>query len=138
MDPLLEIQGAIIARLKATAAVTALVASRVYDEPPQDQNGNVARATYPYVSMGPSNFQAEQIDCVEGGEFMIQIDAWSMEPGQPEVRRIADAIRVAFRDFEPTLSTNALVTMEHWRTDYIRDEGRKQASIRFTGFVEQP
>lgn len=131
MDPVLEIQGAIIARLKADAGVTSLVAQRVYDIPP-------ATATKPYISIGPSNYATEDADCVYGGEVMIQVDAWSEATVLSEVRRIADAVRKAIRSADLSLTTNALVTLDHWRTDYIVDGAIKQASVRFTGIVEEP
>jgi hypothetical protein len=138
MDPVLEMQGVLITRLKAYSALTAIVGSKVYDEPPAEQNGTVPPATYPYVSIGPSNFVSEDADCISGGDFMIQVDAWSRGPGFPEVRRVADAVRKAVRGHTFTLTTNALVDFEHWRTDYVRDGTLHHASIRFTGIVEQP
>lgn len=138
MDPVLELQGVIVARLRSFAAVTALVGQKSYDQPPLDQNGKVPATTYPYNSIGPSNYVTEDIDCVDGGEVMIQVDVWSIEPGQTQVRNIANAVRSAFRGYEFFLTTNALVTFDHWRTDYIVDGTLKHASVRFTAIVEQP
>lgn len=130
-DPVLEIQGAIIARLKADAGVTSLVAQRVYDIPP-------ATAAKPYISIGPSNYVTEDADCIYGGEVMIQVDCWSEATVLSEVRRISDAVRKAIRGSDLSLTTNALVTLDHWRSDYIVDGAIKQASVRFTGIVEEP
>lgn len=138
MDPVLELQGAIIQRLRSFPAVTELVAQRSYDQPPLDQSGKVAATTFPYISIGPSNYITEDVDCIDGGEVMIQIDGWSIEPGQPQMRKMADAIRKAFRGYEFAMTTNALVTFDHWRTDYIVDGTLKHASVRFTAIVEQP
>ena len=138
MDPVLEMQGVLITRLKGYTALSALVGQKIYDQPPADQNGTVPAATYPYVSMGPSNFVSEDADCISGGDFMIQIDAWSLGPGFVEVRKVADAVRKAVRGHSFTLTINALVEFEHWRTDYVRDGSLFHASIRFTGIVEQP
>ncbi|MBZ9943440.1 DUF3168 domain-containing protein [Mesorhizobium sp. BR1-1-13] len=129
MDPVLDLQGAIIARLRADAGVTALVGQKVYDVPP-------ASAVEPYISIGPTSYQEEYTDCVVGGEVFIQIDAWSTQPAQSEMRAIAHAIRAAMRaDF--TLMDTALVSLEHWRTDYLVDGTSMHASIRFTGYVEE-
>lgn len=130
-DPVLELQGAIIARLKANSAVTALVGTRVADIPP-------AAWAKPYISIGPSNYVAELVDCIDGGEIMIQVDCWSESTSMKEVRDIADAVRRALRNWEPVLATNALVSFEPWRTDYITDGMLKQASLRFTAIVEEP
>lgn len=130
-DPVLELQGSIIARLRANSAVTALVANRIADIP---------QSTWakPYISIGPSNYVAELVDCIDGGEVMIQIDCWSESTTMKEVRDIADAVRRALRNWEPTLATNAIVTFDPWRTDYIRDGAIKQASLRYTAIVEEP
>lgn len=130
MDPVLDLQGAIIARLRSDAGVAALVGQKIYDVPPES-------ATEPYISIGPSSYQEEYTDCIVGGEVFIQLDAWSTQPSQNEVRKMAHAVRQAMRA-EFTLMTNALVSLEHWRTDYLVDGSSKHASIRFTGFVEEP
>lgn len=131
MDPVLELQGAIIARLRADADVAAIVGPRVYDIPP-------AKAPLPHISIGPSSYQSDDADCLTSGEVMIQIDAWSEARALSEVRRMADAIRSALRDWEPTLAVNALVTLDHWRTDYINEGEIQHASIRYNAIVEQP
>ena len=130
-DPVLELQGAIIARLKADAAVNALVNNRVADIP---------QSTWakPYISIGPSNYVAELIDCIDGGEVMMQIDCWSESTTMKEIRDIADAVRRALRNWDPPLATNALVSFEPWRTDFITDGALKQASLRYTAIIEEP
>ncbi|MCZ7855047.1 DUF3168 domain-containing protein [Agrobacterium salinitolerans] len=130
-DPTLELQGAIIARLRANSAVSALVGNRIADIP---------KSTWakPYISIGPSNYVAELIDCIDGGEVMMQIDCWSESTTMKEIRDIADAVRRALRNWEPDLATNAIVTFDPWRTDFIRDGALKQASLRYTAIVEEP
>ncbi len=129
-DPVLELQGAIIARLKANSAVTALVGNRI---------GDIPQSTWakPYISIGPSNYVAELIDCVDGGEVMIQIDCWSDATVLSQVRQVGDAVRRALRNWEPTLATNALVSFEPWRTDFIADGNLKQAALRYTAIIEE-
>lgn len=131
MDPVLELQGAIIARLRGFAAVTSIVEQRTYDIPPSN-------APYPHISIGPSSYQSDDADCLTSGEVMIQIDAWSEARALSEVRRMADAIRSALRDWHPALAVNALVTLDHWRTDYINEGEIQHASVRFTAIIEQP
>ena len=131
MDPVLELQGAIIARLRGFAAVTSIVEQRTYDIPPSN-------APYPHISIGPSSYQSDDADCLTSGEVMIQIDAWSEARALSEVRRMADAIRSALRDWHPALATNALVTFDHWRTDYLNEGEVQHASVRFTAIIEQP
>lgn len=132
MDPTLELQVAIIARLKATPAVTAIVGQRVADIPKPEW------ASLPYISIGASNYQTDNFDCIVGGDIMIQIDCWSVATVLSEVCLLAGAVRAALRGWEPTLTTNALVTFDHWRTDYVRSPPINQASIRYTAIVEEP
>jgi hypothetical protein len=137
MDPVLELQGAIIARLQASAGVTAIVpAGRIADIPQAGWHQGQDRA--PYISIGTSNYQSEDADCIYGGEAMMQVDCWSISGNLSEVRRVADAVRRALRGWEPTLTTSALVTFNHWRTDYVRAAPINQASIRYTAIIEEP
>ena len=138
MDPVLELRTAMVERMRAFADLAALVGGRIYDEVPQAHGRGTSSVRPPYVSMGPSSYDPELIDCVEGGEIMIQVDAWSDRPGQVEVSKVAHEVRRAFRGFEPTLSDNALVEFNHWRTDYLIDGAIKHASIRFIAIVEEP
>lgn len=129
-DPTLELQGAIITRLRANADLTAIVGQRI---------GDIPNATWakPYISIGPSNYVIEDVDCVDGGEVMIQIDCWSDATVLSEIRRVAGAVRSALKGWEPTMATNAIVTFEHWRTDYITNGALKHASLRYTAIVEE-
>jgi len=137
MDPTLELQAAIIARLRAYSAITDIVAMRIYDEPPSGQAGNVA-AVRPYVSLGPCEYAQDDADCIVGGEVTMQIDAISDKPGRVEIKQMAQAIRKAFRDYEFSLTDNALVLLEHTRTNYIAAGGIKQAALTFTAIIEEP
>ncbi|OIS91933.1 DUF3168 domain-containing protein [Brucella cytisi] len=138
MDPIQELQSAVIPRLRSFPALVSLVGQRSYDNPPTNDQGQVAPSIFPYVSIGPSSSTADDADCVYGHDIIFQIDVWSLELPQRQMREIANAVRLALRDWEPTLSDNALVDFRYWRTDYIRDGAINHASVRFTAFIEQP
>ena len=138
MDPVRDLLKIVVPRLRSYSAVTDIVGQRSYDEPPLNQDGEVPVTLFPYISIGPMNYQAENVDCVVGGEVTIQIDAWSIEPQRTQVMNMADAIRKAFRDYEFALTDNAVVLFEHWRTDYIVNGTVKHASVRFTAIIEEP
>lgn len=133
IDPLLELQGAIVARLEADPVVAALVGDRVFDRVP-------AGTSYPYVSMGPSDALSDDVDCINGFDITFQVDAWSDAVGFPEVRRVADAVRRALLATDLSLTENALVTFEHRQTRVMRDRDglTSHAAITFTAFAEQP
>lgn len=89
-DPLLALQGAIVARLKADAPTVAFVAQRIYDEVPTS-------ATFPYISLGDGQSNGDDIDCAKISEVYFQIHAWSRspDPGYVKVKGIAAAVRDA-------------------------------------------
>ena len=115
-NPELEMQGAIVARLKADAAVTTLVAGRIYDSVP-------ANATFPYITLGPVDVIADDADCLTGLEVAQQIDCWSRAVGFPEVKKIVDAVRAALHDQESAmpLASNGMAFFEHRNTRIVRD-----------------
>lgn len=132
-SPTLELQGAIVARLKAEAGVTGIVGQRIYDPVP-------AGAVFPYVSMGPREELSDDAECITGIEATMQIDAWSRSGGFSEVSRAADAVRDAIHGYEFNLTTNALVLFEHRLTRIFRDPDgiTSHAAMTFTALVEQP
>lgn len=132
-SPVLELQGAIVARLKANATVTALIAGRVYDAVPPTP-------MFPYVSFGPADELSDDVDCVTGFEISMQIDCWSRAVGFPEVRRISDVVRAALVDTDLPIADNALVYFTHRITRVFRDPDglTSHAAISFQAFAEQP
>lgn len=132
-SPSLELQGAVVARLKATNAVTSLVGARVYDRVPDDP-------TFPYVTIGEGDELSEDADCITGFDISLDIDVWSRAVGFPEAKSISDAIRSALTSTELTITQNALVYFQHRQTRFLRDpDGLTQhAVLTFEAFAEQP
>lgn len=137
-SPSFELQSAVITRLRGDDGVISFVGQKVYDLAPADPNG-VPSVETPYISMGPSDETSDDAECIDGFEITFQIDVWSRERGYHEARKIADAVRRALV-IELSLSTNALVTMEHRTTRYLRepDGVTSHAAMTFTAIVEQP
>lgn len=132
-SPVLELQGAVVARLKASAALTALIGGRVYDSVPAD-------AAFPYVSIGPSQAVADDADCITGFEVTLQLDGWSRMPGFVELRQVAEAVREALHKVDLQLTDNALVSIEHRQTRELRDPDglTSHAVIEIVALIEQP
>lgn len=130
--PDLELQGVIIAALKADAAVAALIGLRAYDTIPDEP-------VFPYVSYGPGDTVDDDADCIDTAIVTIQLDAWSRSVGYPEVRRIADAVRRALHDKDFPLATNALVFLAHRQTRVMRDPDglTNHAAISLEAYVER-
>lgn len=132
-SPSLELQGAIVARLKAYPALSSIVESRVYDQVP-------AEVVFPYLSWGPDQSVSDDADCIAAFEVSIQIDAWSRAVGLPEVKQIAEAVRSALHDHDLALAENALVSIQHRQTRNFRDPDglTSHAVIEFVALIEQP
>ena len=90
-DPSLELQKAIVARLRADADLTAIVAGRIYDAPP-------INPTFPYVTLGEADVVVQRADCYDGSEVSMSVHGWSRATGFPEVKRIAAAIRASLHE----------------------------------------
>lgn len=146
MDPTYDLLQAVMAKLRATTAVTALVGSKIFDRVPEKQTvtGPVPDVASPYVSFDYTDAVADDAVCVTGEEIIFQIDAWSWGAGEAyssvEVRKIAWAIRNALHNVDLTLTANTLITLSHERTriQRARDGITNHASIRFVGSVEIP
>lgn len=128
-DPITELRVAIVDHLRTTPGLPL-----TYDQAPQ---GNQA-IRLPWITLGPMTYTPELIDCIDGGEIMIQVDVWSEKPGQAESTALAGLVRKSLLGFSPVLSDNALVEFSHMRTDFLLDGDIKHAAIRFTAIVEEP
>lgn len=132
-SPSLELQGAIVARLKAWAGLSGTVNGRVYDAVP-------AGAAFPYITVGEGDETSDDADCIDGFEISLDIDIWSRANGYPEAKRISDEVRNAIKSADLTLPTNALVEFRHRQTRFLRDPDglTSHAVMTFEGFAEQP
>jgi hypothetical protein len=112
-DSTLAVQKAVIDLLRADAAVSAIVAGRVYDAVP-------ASAAKPYLSFGPVQVLPDIADEYEGSEVTFQIDGWSNGPKSVEVKQIGSAVRKALSGAEMALEgTEHLVNIEPIQTNYL-------------------
>ncbi|MBX5017499.1 DUF3168 domain-containing protein [Rhizobium lentis] len=132
-SPDLELQGSIVARLKADATLSALIGSRVYDQPPEG-------AIFPYFTIGEAQFLRDDATCVSGGQVYLTMHTWSRAVGFPEVKRIADAVVESLHLAPLTLATNHLISINHRQTRVFRDADglTSHAVIEFVAYVEKP
>lgn len=130
-DPSLDLQEAIVAALKAAAPVAALVGQRIFDQVP-------ANTPFPYITYGADDVIQDDADCITAYEVSVQIDVWSRVKGQPEMKRIAEAVRETLHDADLTLDNHALVLIEHERTRYLDDpDGQtKHGALTFKALVD--
>ncbi|MDX0318917.1 DUF3168 domain-containing protein [Sinorhizobium meliloti] len=135
-SPELELQGAIVARLKADAGLMALV-NGVYDQPPDTA---FATPKESYVTIGEAQFLRDDATCVDGGEVYLTLHAWSRKVGYPVAKQIADAVAVSLHLAPLTLATNRLISIMHRQTRVFRDTDglTSHAVIDFVANVEKP
>ncbi|NNH56910.1 DUF3168 domain-containing protein [Rhizobium laguerreae] len=129
----LELQGALVARLKADAPLTALAQGRVYDQPPSP-------VVYPYVTIGEAQTLRDDATCVSGSQVYLTLHAWSTQVGFPEVRKVADAVVESLHLAPITLPTNRLISIMHRQTRTFRDADglTSHAVIEFVANTEKP
>ncbi|PJR11554.1 DUF3168 domain-containing protein [Sinorhizobium meliloti] len=135
-SPELELQGAIVARLKANAAVMEL-ANGIYDQPPDTA---FATPKESYVTIGEAQFLRDDATCISGGEVYLTMHAWSRKVGFPAANQIADAVVESLHLAPLTLATNRLISIMHRQTRVFRDPDglTSHAVIDFVANVEKP
>ncbi|MQX70088.1 DUF3168 domain-containing protein [Sinorhizobium meliloti] len=135
-SPELELQGAIVARLKADVGLMALV-NGVYDQPPDTA---FATPKESYVTIGEAQFLRDDATCVNGGEVYLTLHAWSRKVGFPVAKQIADAVAESLHLAPLTLATNRLISIMHRQTRVFRDPDglTSHAVIDFVANVEKP
>ena len=132
-SPDLELQGAVVARLKTFSPLNALVGEGVYDRTPAD-------AAAPYVDIGEAYCLRADAACLDAQEVRLTLHAWSTYAGGfKEVKQIADAVVIALHQFSMTLPTNRLISISHRRTRVMRDADgiTSHAVIEFVAFTER-
>jgi hypothetical protein len=140
MSPSLELQGAVVARLKADSVVGSIAADRIYDYVPRAPTGDIS-AEFPFVGIASWDGITDDADCIPGSSFSFDLDCWSRAVGLPEVHRLSEAVKQALHDDDTiTLTTNALVYLVHRQTRTFRDQDglSNHAVLTFEAYVEQP
>ena len=129
----LELQKGVRATLVANSGVTALVAARVYDEPPQN-------VTYPFVRFGDIQPRSMDTDGSTGADVTFNIEAYSQTTGRVEATQIAEAVRTALHRQEGSVSLTDFNLVEMRCETYVVDRDREgrghNANIIFTALME--
>jgi len=144
MEPIYELRLAALNKLRQTAALTAIVGTKIYDLVPEKQvNGQtVADVTSPYISLGPATAISDDADCIDGLEVTFQVDVWSWGAGlaysSAQASQAAGEVRKALHDVDLPLTVNALVSIQHELTRILRDSDGQtnHGVIQFTAVIE--
>lgn len=110
-DVSLAVQKAVIAALRASPALAAVVGSRIYDAPPERLGSALAEGAF--VALGnETGAPAIETDADEGFEITLSIEVWARRPSaRPTVKRALRAIHDALHNAEPALEDGAVVIM---------------------------
>jgi hypothetical protein len=130
-DPSLELQGAIVRALKASADLQGVVGTRVYDSVP-------ASPTFPYVTVGDGQVLPDAYDGVDGKECFLMVHTWSREPGFPQTKAMTGPIIDALDGAELGLGVHRLVDLLFERMDFLNDPDglTRHAAITFRALTE--
>lgn len=94
-----DLQDAVIAELLGNSAVAAIVGTRVYDKAPEG-------ATFPYITLGPTDAIPSDADCIASETEVIQVDIWHRDQGRKwPCKATTNAVRDALHEAE--LATDA-------------------------------
>ncbi|MBB3567224.1 DUF3168 domain-containing protein [Rhizobium sp. BK491] len=110
----LQLQGAIVARLKGFAGLSALVADRVFDAVPD-------KAKYPYVTLGETQFLNTDMSCIRAWDAYLTLHSWSQKVGFTEVKQIADAIEDALHLAPLPMQNFRVALITHSQSRAFRD-----------------
>ncbi|HVL73321.1 MAG TPA: DUF3168 domain-containing protein [Beijerinckiaceae bacterium] len=108
MTHVTALQAALVALLKADAAVAAIVGAKVFDEIPEDQRGPTVKPPYLYV--GPVNKTRIEMGAFPPFRVRLRLYAVSTEFGRREAWLLADAVESALEDARPALAAPYEVT----------------------------
>ena len=123
---LLSLQKGLRAALAADTDVTAIVSSRIYDEPPQN-------VSFPYVRFGDITPAAFDTDTIEGALVTVSIEGHSRSPsGRVEAAQMVEAVKAALhrQELSVTVQGHTLVELIFETFSVTRDaEGRGYTAV---------
>jgi hypothetical protein len=127
----LELQRAIVGRLKADATLTAIIAGRVYDQPPKGPQ-------FPYVTLGDDQTVPDRGQGYDGSDVSLTIHTWSRAQGFPETKRMLEAIRASLTDAPLALTGHRLIDLAMAESRALRDPDgiTSHGVITFTALTE--
>lgn len=128
----LALQKAIHAALAGDAALAALVAARIYDNPPDD-------AGFPYLTLGESEMRDWSASESAGAEHRLSLFVFTRGGGRTSAKAILGAARAVLDDAALTLDGHALINLR-----FLDSETRREAdgttwrgTIRFRAVTEE-
>lgn len=129
----LELQKAVRTRLAADSATTALVSTRIYDEPPTP-------VTYPFIRFGGIVPRADDTDGSTGADVTLYLEAFSQTTGRVEATQILEAVRTALHRQETNVSLTGFhlidLRCENYMVEKNADDRGHKGSILFNANIQ--
>ena len=120
----LEIQAAVIARLRGHAGLAGLVGGSIYDLPKSDE-------PVPYVFIPSVEFSPINADGCGGGDWLVSLAVVSGHKGKKEVHQISEQI-VAALDGQPLAVNGWVMTRQIFKDATTDDPGVMEGGdVRF-------
>lgn len=103
-----ELVGTALARLRGTAAVTALIGQRIWHRAPED-------ALFPYIAGFDTSGLRDDATCLTGRDVTLNVHVWTRDGIDPlqDARSIAHEVALALHGAALPLPTNSLLTLNH-------------------------
>ncbi len=126
MDALTALRRALHARLVADAALTSLIAGRVYDEVPRAPH-------FPFLTLGEARLADASVGQGPLVEHTLTLHVWSQQGGQAEAQAVSSAVIAALDDVSLALTGHSLIALRVLTADLRREsDGRSHhAVLRF-------
>lgn len=121
-SPSLELQGAIVAAVRADEPLSLLIGG-IYDRVQRGADGaplaTVWGEAQGYISFGPEDVVSEEGGCIGIDDVSIQLDIWSRQPGRVHCKQIMHELRRVMRGIATT--GNPIVSRSDPFSQIVRD-----------------
>lgn len=113
-DPSYDIQQSIVAALKGSTDLSAIVGVQVFDRIDPAKKP-------PYVNVSGASFVPELGESTDAGQSYIEVHGWSEKPGFSEVYKIGAAVISALHDAELVVGGRPVQSILLETARYLRD-----------------
>ena len=129
----MDLQRAIVTRLKASTDLQALIANpiRLFQDVPPGP-------TFPYVTLGPSQRLPDLAECIDGAEIFVDLHVFSRGAGYEQSKRIGATLIDELHDATLSLGEHRCLLIELSDERYFveSDNLTKHGVITFRALVE--
>jgi hypothetical protein len=110
----LPLQAAVVAALKASADLTAIVGAKIYDRVPPN-------TLPPYTTITGWQEIEDGTDCLDASEIFFDVQCFSVEVGRPQAARMAAAAKAALHRLTPATAGWGETEITYRSTSYFTE-----------------